>query len=184
MARLKSWQIFRNPPQPQPHDRHRQSRPHPGEATLKSSLCRQLANGLRVARSIATVPRMPPHPVRHHFVPQFLLKYFAGQGGQLYVHQWASGRAFQRNVKETGQRKYGHSIYRPGQDPDHSSMEAAMGDIEGQAATVVKELVQRRERAVSEHAREALAWLLALHGSAAASYGTWSTNPWASTTTT
>ncbi|AKZ56672.1 hypothetical protein SAM23877_3627 [Streptomyces ambofaciens ATCC 23877] len=41
-------------------------------------------------------------------------------------------------------------------------MEAAMGDIEGQAATVVKELVQRRERAVPEHAREALAWLLAL----------------------
>ncbi|MGW4756174.1 DUF4238 domain-containing protein [Streptomyces chartreusis] len=105
---------------------------------------------------------MPSHPVRHHFVPQFLLKYFAGPGGQLYVHQWVSGRAFQRNVKETGQRKYGHSIYRPGKDPDHSSMEAAMGDIEGQAATVVKELVQRRERAVPEPAREGLAWLLAL----------------------
>ncbi|MEU6639571.1 DUF4238 domain-containing protein [Streptomyces rochei] len=105
---------------------------------------------------------MPSHPVKHHFVPQFLLKYFAGQGGQLYVHQWVSGRAFPRNVKEIGQRKYGHSIYQPGQDPDHSSMEAAMGDIEGQAATVVKELVQRRERAVPQHAREALAWLLAL----------------------
>ncbi|MFJ2575080.1 hypothetical protein ACIOYT_32280 [Streptomyces halstedii] len=37
-----------------------------------------------------------------------------------------------------------------------------MGNIEGEAATVVRELVQGRERAVPDHARSTLAWLLAL----------------------
>ncbi|MGW5256633.1 DUF4238 domain-containing protein [Streptomyces sp. NPDC004012] len=73
-----------------------------------------------------------------------------------------SERRFHSSVRDVGHRNLGHSIYRPGQEPDHISMEAAMGNIEGEAATVVRELVESRERAVPSHARHALAWLLAL----------------------
>ncbi|MGP3749893.1 DUF4238 domain-containing protein [Streptomyces sp. IBSNAI001] len=105
---------------------------------------------------------MPQHAKKHHFVPQFLLHHFAGPKGQLVAHQVMSERRFPTAVRALGHRNFGHSIYRPGQEPDHVSMEAAMGNIEGEAATVVRELVQGRERAVPAHARSALAWLLAL----------------------
>ncbi|MGW7260633.1 DUF4238 domain-containing protein [Streptomyces sp. NPDC054834] len=105
---------------------------------------------------------MPPHAKKHHFIPQFLLQHFAGQRGKLVIHQVMSERRFNSSVRDVGHRNLGHSIYRPGQEPDHVSMEAAMGNIEGEAATAVRELVQSRERAVPTHARHALAWLLAL----------------------
>ncbi|MBQ0855692.1 DUF4238 domain-containing protein (plasmid) [Streptomyces sp. BH-SS-21] len=105
---------------------------------------------------------MPSHAKKHHFVPQFLLQHFAGPKGKLVIHQVMSERRFKSSVNDVGHRNLGHSIYRPGQEPDHVSMEAAMGNIEGAAATAVRELVQSRERAVPVHAREALAWLLAL----------------------
>jgi hypothetical protein len=59
-----------------------------------------------------------------------------------------SERRFGSAVRDLGHRNFGHSIYRPGHEPDHVSMEAAMGNIEGEAATVVRELVQSRERTV------------------------------------
>ncbi|MFJ7200893.1 MULTISPECIES: DUF4238 domain-containing protein [unclassified Streptomyces] len=105
---------------------------------------------------------MPQHAKKHHFVPQFLLHHFAGPKGKLVAHQVMSERRFPTAVRALGHRNFGHSIYRPGQEPDHVSMEEAMGNIEGEAATVVRELVQGRERAVPAHARSALAWLLAL----------------------
>lgn len=105
---------------------------------------------------------MPLHAKKHHFIPQFLLRHFAGPKGKLVVHQLMSGRRFGSAVGNLGHRNLGHSIYRPGREPDHVSMEAAMCDIEADAATVIRELVQGRERAVPDHARSALAWLLAL----------------------
>ncbi|CAL9637050.1 DUF4238 domain-containing protein [Streptomyces sp. enrichment culture] len=104
---------------------------------------------------------MPQHAKKHHFVPQFLL-HLAGPKGKLVAHQVMNERRFPTVVRDLGHRNFGHSIYRPGQEPDHISMEEAMGSIEGEAATVVRELVQGRERAVPAHARSALAWLLAL----------------------
>ncbi|WP_406216792.1 DUF4238 domain-containing protein [Streptomyces decoyicus] len=105
---------------------------------------------------------MPPHPKKHHFVPQFLLQHFAGQSGRLIVHPVMSERQYPSTVRDIGHRNFGHSLYLPEQEPDHVSMEAAMSDFEGEAATVIRELVQSRERAVPTHARHALAWLLAL----------------------
>ena len=105
---------------------------------------------------------MPPHAKKHHFIPQFLLQHFAGQRGKLVIHQVMSEWRLNSSVRDVGHRNLGHSIYRLGQEPDHDSMEAAMGNIEGEAATAVRELVQRRERVVPSHSRHALAWLLAL----------------------
>lgn len=105
---------------------------------------------------------MPEHAKKHHYVPQFLLKYFADKRGKLVIHQVGREHRYNSTVRDIGHRNYGHSVYRPGGEPDHVSMEAAMSGIEGDAATVVRELVQSWERAVPEHARHALAWLLAL----------------------
>lgn len=105
---------------------------------------------------------MPPHAKKHHFVPQFLLQHFADPRGMLKVHKVTSEESYSTAVRKIGHRNLGHSLYWPGREPDHISMEAAMGDIEGGAATAVRELVQSRERAVPAHARHALAWLLAL----------------------
>lgn len=74
---------------------------------------------------------MPPHAKKHHFIPQFLLQHFIGQRGKLVIHQVTSERRFNASVRDVGHRNLGHSIYRHGQEPDHASMEAAMGDIEG-----------------------------------------------------
>ncbi|QUW78510.1 DUF4238 domain-containing protein [Streptomyces mirabilis] len=105
---------------------------------------------------------MPPHAKKHHFVPQFLLQHFADQQGKLVIHQVMSEQRYNSTVRNVGHRNLGHSIYRPGREPDHASMETAMSNIEGEAATAVRELVQSRERAVPMHARHALSWLLAL----------------------
>ncbi|MEV7405801.1 DUF4238 domain-containing protein [Streptomyces sp. NPDC091267] len=80
---------------------------------------------------------MPEHAEKHHFVPLFLLHRFAGPKGQLVARQVMSERRFPISVRALGHRNFGHSICRPGQEPDHVSMEAAMGNIEGGAATVV-----------------------------------------------
>ncbi|RPK82123.1 DUF4238 domain-containing protein [Streptomyces sp. ADI98-10] len=105
---------------------------------------------------------MPQHAKKHHFIPQFLLHHFADPKGKLIAHQVMSQRRFGSAVRDLGHRNFGHSIYRPGHEPDHVSMESAMEKIENEAATVVRELVQGRERAVPAHARSTLAWLLAL----------------------
>ncbi|MFD9503035.1 DUF4238 domain-containing protein [Streptomyces sp. NPDC060035] len=105
---------------------------------------------------------MSSHPKKHHFVPQFLLHRFSGPGGQLIVHQYMHGRQFTSSVINVGHRKYGHSLYWPGREPDHSSMESAMAAIEGEAATAVKRLAVGRHRAVPDEVRRPLAWLIAL----------------------
>lgn len=96
---------------------------------------------------------MPLHAKKHHFIPQFLLQHFAGQRGKLVIHQVMSERRFNSSVRDVGHRNLGHSIYRPGQEPDHVSMEAAMGNIEGEAATAVRELVQNRLPATKQGGR-------------------------------
>ncbi|MFD4336879.1 hypothetical protein ACFWPP_06690 [Streptomyces anulatus] len=58
-----------------------------------------------------------------------------------------SQRRFGSAVRDLSHRSFGRSIYRLDHEPDHASMEAAMEKIEKEAATVVRELVQGRERA-------------------------------------
>ncbi|MCX5327841.1 DUF4238 domain-containing protein [Streptomyces sp. NBC_00140] len=112
--------------------------------------------------ALYTTWRDTTHPKKHHFIPQFLLQHFAGQRAKLVIHQVMSERRFNSTVRDVGHRNLGHSVYWPGREPDHVSMEAAMCDIEGEAATAVRELMQDRARAIPNYARHALAWLLAL----------------------
>ncbi|MGW1976661.1 DUF4238 domain-containing protein [Streptomyces sp. NPDC001889] len=105
---------------------------------------------------------MASHPKKHHFVPQFLLRRFAGPDRRLVVHQYMRGRQFTSSVLNVGHRTYGHSLYWPGREPDHSSMESAMAAIEGEAATAIRSLAAGRGRTVPHYVRRPLAWLIAL----------------------
>jgi len=105
---------------------------------------------------------VPAHPKKHHFVPQFLLERFSGPGGKLLVHKYMADRQFTSNVTDVGHRNHGHTLYWPGKEPDHVSLESAMASIEGEAATAISELSVSRRREVPAELREPLAWLMAL----------------------
>jgi hypothetical protein len=101
-------------------------------------------------------------PKKHHFVPQFQLRYFANVENQLSVIHVDAERAYESSVKSTGQRSYGHSIYWPNRAPDHISLERKMSDLEGEADAVVKRLADARGNEIGDSDREVLAWFVAL----------------------
>lgn len=101
-------------------------------------------------------------PKKHHFVPQFLLEHFADPRRRLVVHRLTSATSYVASVTDVGHRNLGHTIYMPGRDPDHDSLEAKMSKIEGAAATIVRELLENRARAPTPEQQEGLAWLIAL----------------------
>jgi uncharacterized protein DUF4238 len=112
--------------------------------------------------STTTVEPMPAHPKKHHFVPQFLLRRFAGPTGRLVVHRVMTQRQYQAGVTDVGHRNFGHTLYWPGREPDHVTLEDAMAQIEGEAMSAIRVLETRRSRAVPDEVRDALAWFVAL----------------------
>jgi len=105
---------------------------------------------------------MPEHAKKHHFVPQFLVRRFADQKGRLIVHRVSAQQQFGSTVRNLGHRNNGHTLYRPDQEPDHATLESAMAEIEGEAATAVRDLDESRNRSISPETQRALAWFLAL----------------------
>jgi hypothetical protein len=101
-------------------------------------------------------------PKKHHFVPQFLLRNFADDRGQLVVYRTDQQREYGANVKDLGHRNFGHSLFWPNREPDHTSLESMMSDIEGAAAVAVEDLGSARTPTVSTDQREVLSFLIAL----------------------
>jgi hypothetical protein len=101
-------------------------------------------------------------PKKHHHVPQFLLRNFADEHGQLAVHRTDQERQYRAAVRDLGHTTFGHSLFRPNREPDHVTLEARMSDIEGTAATATTELRESPARTVTDHQREALSFLIAL----------------------
>ena len=105
---------------------------------------------------------MPEYAKKHHFVPQFLLRRFADQNGRLMVHRVSTQQQYNSTVRNLGHRNNGHTLYHPNHEPDHATLEEAMAQIEGDAASAVRELDGSRDRSISLESRRALAWFLAL----------------------
>lgn len=101
-------------------------------------------------------------PKKHHYVPQFLLRNFADDRGQLVVHRTDQRREYGASVRDLGHRNFGHSLFWPNREPDHVSLESRMADIEGSAATVVEGLRTARTRTVNADQQEVLSFLIAL----------------------
>ncbi|WP_084369808.1 DUF4238 domain-containing protein [Microbispora sp. ATCC PTA-5024] len=102
------------------------------------------------------------HAKKHHFVPQFILRRFADADEKLIVHRLTGNTGFTSTVRNTGHRNFGHTMTMPGREPDHTTLEAAMTDIEGEAATAVSELDSLQRRVVPPELRPPIAWFLAL----------------------
>ncbi|WP_229070481.1 DUF4238 domain-containing protein [Actinoplanes sp. DH11] len=102
------------------------------------------------------------HPKKHHFVPQFQLEYFADDRRRLAVHRLNREGPHLASVTDVGHRNLGHTLYRPGKEPDHVTLEKGMSEIEGAAASVIRELVGSSAREPNAEQREVLAWLIAL----------------------
>ncbi|SFN48200.1 Protein of unknown function [Actinomadura madurae] len=99
---------------------------------------------------------------KHHFVPQFLLRRFADTNEKLIVHRLGARESFISTVRNVGHRNLGHTVVRPGQEPDHTSMETAMSLVEGEAASAIAKLDSIRLRRVPDEFRSPIAWFLAL----------------------
>lgn len=102
-------------------------------------------------------------PQKHHYVPQFLLKRFADENRKLLVHRTDKlERPCWAPVRKTAQTLGGHTLYWPGREPDHASVEAGMGSIETVTGKVIASLLSSTVRAPSEVQREVLGFFIAL----------------------
>jgi hypothetical protein len=73
-------------------------------------------------------------PKKHHFVPQFLLRGFADEKGSLVVHGLNPATRYVSKIRDIGHENDGHALFRRDGTIDRESLEAAMGQIEGDAA--------------------------------------------------
>lgn len=102
-------------------------------------------------------------PQKHHYVPQFLLRRFADQNKKLLVHRTDKRERPQRApVRKTAQTLSGHSLYWPGREPDHTSIEAGMSSIETATNNVIASLLDSTVHTPSEEQREVLGFFIAL----------------------
>jgi hypothetical protein len=96
-------------------------------------------------------------PQNHHYVPKFLLKRFADSNKKLLVYRTDKEEPPRRApVRWTAQTLFGHTLYWPGREPDHASVEAGMNSIETATGKVIASLLASNVRSPSAEAREVL----------------------------
>jgi hypothetical protein len=116
-----------------------------------------------LTRGCRRVPnQVTSRPKKHHFVPQFLLGRFADRQRRLTVYRLKSVGSHVASVTNVGHRNLGHTIYMPGRNPDHETLEKGMSEIEGAAASVIRDLLASRKGELSPEHREVLSWFIAL----------------------
>jgi hypothetical protein len=89
---------------------------------------------------------------KQHFVPQFYLAGFSADGRHVYAFDKIDGRVFLASFKDVAQEAYFYD-YQPGtfqaDDPtvpfDHQQVEKILSQIEGNAATIMRNLFDRVE---------------------------------------
>lgn len=104
-------------------------------------------------------------PVKHHYVPQFLLRNFADAKEQLVVHRLDQSGSFPAVVLKTGHRNDGHTLYGPSFDggKDRTTLESMMSGLEAKAALVISELASPAGASeLSEEHRHVLRWFAGL----------------------
>jgi hypothetical protein len=80
-------------------------------------------------------------PRRHHFVPRFCLAYFVDKHGRVWTYD-AEADAPRDNIPdETGLERDYHTVTRENGELD-TTLEAILGDLEGQAAPIYARMVQ------------------------------------------
>jgi len=99
---------------------------------------------------------------KHHFVPQFLLREFAGTDQKLHVHGIDNEREFDAKPRGLAQTNNGHALISLDGSTDRSTLERRMSSLEGEAATAIRDLQASTERTLTEEQIDALSWLAGL----------------------
>jgi hypothetical protein len=102
---------------------------------------------------------------KHHYVPQFILRYFANANRKLIVSPISRPVEYGATVKNIGHRNQGHSLYFPGRPTDHDTLEAAMSDLEGAASGVIGRLSSSTRNELIADDKETLTFFIALQWS-------------------
>lgn len=100
-------------------------------------------------------------PVRHHYVPQFLLRRFANAKEQLQVHRIADDKSFPSAVLNTGQVKDGHTLY-GASGRNRTLLESAMSAIESESAAAIEQISPSTATEVTDEQKQAICWLTGL----------------------
>lgn len=92
---------------------------------------------------------------RHHFVPQFYLRYFSIDGGhQIYVHDWNLSSPFKTNITNCSVIQFYYSIeYEDGRKVD--TIEKYFSELEGRASKIF-EFVSDGRYSLNEEEMETL----------------------------
>lgn len=104
-------------------------------------------------------------PIKHHYVPQFLLRNFADAKEKLSVHRVADDKSFTSVVQKTGQITDGHTLYGEhfgSSGRNRTLLESSMSDLEGEAAAVIKDLMTSTATELSDEQKQAVCWLAGL----------------------
>ena len=104
--------------------------------------------------------RVVSTPKKHHFVPQFLLRGFADDKEALVVHGLDPANRYFSKVRDVGHQNDGHTLFQRDGTADRETLEAAMSQIEGDAADAVRELADGES--LTDERKAALSWFLAM----------------------
>lgn len=98
-------------------------------------------------------------PKRHHYVPQFYLKNFANDKGQIWVYDRQTKKYRQQNVRDTAVQQHYYRIET--KDGTHSTeIESFLAELEGNACTAIVKL--ERGETLTEDDRQYVAAYVAL----------------------
>lgn len=98
-------------------------------------------------------------------MPQFLLRNFADAKEKLSVHRIAGDNNFTGVVLKIGQITDGHTLYGKhfgSEGRNRVKLESAMSALEGEAAAVIKDLMEPKATELTEEQKQVLCWLIGL----------------------
>lgn len=99
---------------------------------------------------------------KHHFVPQILLREFAGTNQKLHVHGIDNEREFDAKPQGLAQTNNGHALISPDGSTDRSTLERRMSSVEGEAAAAIRDLKATNEKKLTGEQIDSLSWLAGL----------------------
>lgn len=103
-----------------------------------------------------------PEAKKHHYVPQFLLREFAGTDLKLHVHGIDKDREFSTGPLGLAQTNNGHTLVSMDGTTDRATLERRMSSLEGDAATAIRDLKASPGKAITEEQIDVLSWFAGL----------------------
>jgi hypothetical protein len=96
---------------------------------------------------------------KQHYVPQFYLRRFAAENGELFVFDKFTGKVFQSNVKDVAQERYFYDFPEDiaGKDIDVQWVEKTLASMESKFSAVISQLLATKsKKIISRRQKQAL----------------------------